>query len=188
MNPVFLIYFVLIVIALIILIAFVRCFFKRLKCMLSIRAMCRRNGFTLTVKHPLWFLGSRYARRCDCIIQTPGEVFGVKLFGCLWATKALILREYGEYIFRGHATFIKFIIDFIDSWPHMLPEYRFELRKSGLPAGTPVRRVLLINPRPLEIRMQPNNGQEEISGTGDMIRGMEIASLSHLIRIAESAK
>lgn len=188
MNPVYLIYFVLLVIALIILWAYVRCFFKRVKCLISIRRMCRKNGFRLSVKHPLWFLGSRYARRCDCIIQTPGEVFGVKLFGCLWPLKQLILRAYGEYVFRGFSKFLGFILNFIDSWPHPLPAYRFSLPRARLPEGTPVRRILLVNPMPMDILMQPNNGQEEISGTGDMICGMEIASLSHLLRIVENAK
>ena len=41
---------------------------------------------------------------------------------------------------------------------------------------------------PLEILMQPSNGQEGVSGTGDMICGMEIASIGHLLRVAESAK
>ena len=188
MNPVYLIYFVLIIIALVILYAYIRCFFKRLKCLISISRMCRKKVFRLTVKHPLWFLGSRYARRCDFIIETPRDVFGVKLFGCLWPLKVLILREYGEYIFRGYSTFLKFILNFIDSWPHPLPAYRFEFARAEIPEEARMRRILLINPMPLEIRMQPNNGQEEISGTGDTIRGMEIASLSHLIRIVENAE
>lgn len=187
MNPVYLIYFVLIVIALIILWAYVRCFFKRLKCLFSIVGMCRKRGFTLTVKHPLWFLGSRYARRFDCLIQTPGGVFAVKLFGCLWPLKSLILREYGEYIFRAHAAFLKFILDILDGYPHPLPAYRADLAKAGLPEDTPLRRLLLVNPMPLEILMQPSNGQEQISGPGDAICGMEIANLSHLIRIVEGA-
>lgn len=187
MNPVYLIYFALIVIALIIAYAYLRCFFKRLKCLFSITRMCRKHGFTLTVKHPLWFLGSRYARRCDCIIQTPGGVFGVKLFGCLWPLKSLILREYGEYCFRAHANFLKFILDVFDGYPHPLPAYCADLAKAGLPGDTPVRRLLLVNPMPLEILMQPSNGQEGISGTGDMICGMEIANLMHLMRVLENA-
>lgn len=185
MNPVYLIYFVLIVIGLIIAWAFVRCFFKRLGCMLGITRMCRKHGFRLTVKHPLWFLGSRYARRCDCLIQTPAGVYGVKFFGCLWPLKSLILREHGEYCFRAHAAFIKFLLDVIDGYPHLLPAYRFDLPKAGLAEGTQVHSFLLINPMPLEILMQPSNGQEGISGTGDKICGMEIASLSHLIRVVE---
>lgn len=188
MNPVGLIYALLIIIALIIAGAYCRCLFKRLICLLRITGACRKYGFTLTCKHPLWFLGSRYARRCDLIIQAPGETFAVKLFGCLWPLKILILREYGEYVFRGFSTYLKFIINFIDSWPHPLPEYRFMPTRSNVSGDTPIRRILLVNPMPMAIHLQPNNGQEEISGTGDCIRGMEIASLSHLLRLMENAK
>ncbi len=187
MNPVGLIYALLILIAVIIGMAYVRCFFKRLACLMKLRRACREYGLTLTAKHPLWFLGSRYARRCDLIIQGPRETFGVKLFGCLWPLKILILREYGEYAFRGFSTYLKFIINFIDSWPHPLPEYHFALKRANLPEDAPIRRILLVNPMPMAIHLQPNNGQEEISGIGDHICGMEIANLSHLLRLMENA-
>ena len=182
MNPVYLIYFVLIVIGLIIVWAFVRCFFKRLGCMLGITRMCRKHGFRLTVKHPLWFLGSRYARRCDCLIQTPAGVYGVKFFGCLWPLKSLILREHGEYIFRAHSAFLTAVLDIYDGYPHTLPAYRVPEIE-----GKELRRMLLLSPMPLETLMQPSNGQEQISGPGDTIRGMEIANLSHLLRVVEGA-
>ena len=182
MNPVYLIYFVLIVIALIILWAYIRCFFKRLKCLFSITRMCRKHGFQLKGKHPLWFLGSRYAKRCDCVIRTPGGVFAVKFFGCLWPLKTLILREYGEYIFRAHSAFLTAVLDIYDGYPHPLPAYSVPESE-----GPDVRRLLLMSPMPLETLLQPNNGQEHVSGPGDTICGMEIANLSHLIRVVEKA-
>lgn len=187
MNPVYLIYVLIAIVGLIILWAYVRCFFKRLRCLVMLRLTCRRLGFAVRVKHPLWFLGSRYARRYDLAIRTPQGTFAVKLFGCLWPLKVLILREYGEYIFRGFSTYLKFILNFIDSWQHPLPSYRLMKKQSALAGDGALRPILLVNPMPMEIRFQPNNGQEEISGTGDMICGMEIASLSHLLRVLEGA-
>lgn len=183
MNPVYLIYFVLIVIRLIILWAYVRCFFKRLLLLVKVKALCRKHGFCFTAHHPLWFLGCRYLKGADFSIETDKAVFSVKLFGCLWPLKSLILREHGEYIFRAHANFIKFILDVYDGYQHPLPRYRFPE-----PGAKPQRKLLLICPMPLEILMQPSNGQEGVSGTGDMICGMEIASIGHLLRVAESAK
>lgn len=182
MNPVYLIYFALAVIGLIILWAYMRCFFKRLSALVKIRRLCRRRGFSCRTKHPLWFLGSRYARRCDLVIDAPSATFAVKLFGCLWPLKSLILREYGEYIFRAHANFLKAILDVYDGYQHPLPAYRFPE-----PGDKPQRRLLLICPMPLEILMQPSNGQEHISGTGDHICGMEIANVDHLLRLLDSA-
>ena len=181
MNPVYLIYFVLGVIALIILWAYVRCFFKRLRCMLSIRRTCRKAGLTLHAR-PLWWLGSRYMKKVDCLIEAPETVFAVKFFGCLWPLKTLILREHGEYIFRAHSAFLTAVLDIYDGYPHTLPAYRVPEIE-----GKELRRMLLLSPMPLETLMQPSNGQEQISGPGDTIRRMEIANLSHLLRVVEGA-
>ncbi len=180
MNPVGLIYFVLAVIGLIVAWAVLRCFFKRLSCLMKLRRACRKYGLTMKPQHPLWFLGSRYAKRCDLVIHGAKESFAVKLFGCLWPLKTLILRTHGEYIFRSHTAFLMVIMDVFDGYPHTLPAYRF-------PEEEGLRRILLINPMPLDIRLQPSNGQEAVSGTGDMICGMEIANLSHLLRLMENA-
>ena len=181
MNPVFLIYAVLIVIGLIILWALVRCFFKRLRCGLSIRRMCRKSGLKLHAR-PLWWLGSRYLKGIDCLIEGKDTVFAVKLFGCLWPLKSLILRERGEYFFRAHSAFLTAVLDVWDGYPHTLPAYRIPEVE-----GKEVRPILLINPMPLETLLQPSNGLERISGPGDQVFGLEIANLSHLLRVAENA-
>ena len=183
MNPVCLIYFALAVIGLIIGWAYLRCFFHRLMLLVKVKALCRRHDFRFTAHHPLWFMGCRYLKGADFSIETENALFSVKLFGCLWPLKSLILREHGEYIFRAHANFLKAILDVYDGYQHTLPRYHFPEAD-----GKPQRKLLLICPMPLEILMQPSNGQEGISGTGDMICGMEIASIDHLCRIAESAK
>ena len=183
MNPVYLIYFLLAVIGLIILWAYVRCFFQRLVVLVKVKALCRKHDFRFTAHRPLWFLGSRYLKGADFSIETDKAVFSVKLFGCLWPLKSLILREHGEYIFRAHANFLKAILDIYDGYQHPLPRYHFP--EAG---EKPQRKLLLISPMPLEILMQPSNGQEGVSGTGDMICGMEIANIDHLLRVAESAK
>lgn len=161
--------------------AYLRCFIKRILCMAAIRRVCRRGGFAVKVPF-LWFLGSRYAKRCDCVIDTPQALFAVKLFGCLWPLKSLIFREYGDYFFRAHANFLSFLLDPLDNTRHPLPEYRFPQAE-----GKAVRPVLLINPMPVEILLQPCSGMESTLGPGDQLFGMELASISHLTRIVENA-
>ena len=181
MNPVNLIYFVLIVIGLVILWALARCFFKRVICRGKIRRVCRKNGLRLHAR-PLWWLGSRYLKGVDCLIEGKDTIFAVKLFGCLWPLKSLILRERGEYFFRAHSAFLTVILDVWDGYPHTLPAYRIPEAPDKA-----VRPMLLINPMPLEILLQPSSGLEQISGPGDLVFGMEIANLSHLLRLAENA-
>lgn len=181
MNPVGLIYFALAVLAAILVFAVLRLFFKRMKCGFAVRSICRRCGLKLQAR-PLWWLGSRYARGVDCIIQAGNCTFAVKLFGCLWPLKSLIFRAQGEYFFRAHSTFLAPLLDVLDGYPHALPEYRFPGE-----GGREVCRILLINPAPLEILLQPASGPECISGPGDQMRGMEIANLPHLLRNVENA-
>lgn len=181
MNPVGLIYFALAVIGLIVAWAVVRCFFKRLKCWISIHLLCRRTGLTLHAR-PFWFLGSRYLKGVDFTLEGKDTIFSVKLFGCLWPLKTLVLQERGEYFFRAHAAFLMAILDVFDGYPHTVPAYRFPE-----PGQKAQRNILLILPSPLDIQLQASNGPEQVTGSGDMYRGMEIASLPHLLRIAENA-
>ena len=164
----------------------VRCVFKRLSCAARLSSLCRKHGLTLHGAHPLWFLGTRFSRRCDCVIETPGQVFAIKLFGVMWSSRVLVFRETGEYFFRRYSNILMFIFDAFDGAFRPLPEYDFS-RAERFAAGKPRRDVLLLCPIPMEIRIQPHSGQETVTGPGDTLFGMELASLSHLLRVVENA-
>lgn len=163
-----------------------RSFIKRLTCAMKLRRLCRRTGATLQGTHPLWFLGRRNCRKCDCVIETPTQVFAVKLFGVMHGGRVLVLRETGEYFFRRYASILLFIFNVFDGSFRRLPEYDFS-RGEQLAAGRARRDILLLNPIPMEVRVQPHSGQEFVTGPGDEVFGMELASLSHLMRIVENA-
>lgn len=164
----------------------VRCVFKRLSCAGKLKRLCRRTGATLQGTHPMWFLGSRNRRKCDCIIETPAQVFAIKLFGVMHGGRVLVLRETGEYFFRRYASILLFIFNVFDGSFRRLPEYDFSSGEQ-VAAGRIRRDILLLNPIPMEVRIQPHSGQESVTGPGDEIFGMELASLSHLVRIVENA-
>lgn len=164
----------------------IRGFFKRISCAVRLRRLCGRLGFTLQGLHPLWFLGSGRRRGCDCVIGTPSQFFAIKLFGVLHGRRVLIFRETGEYFFRRYASILLFIFNAFDGTFRRLPEYDFS-RAEALAGGRIRRDVLLLNPIPMEVRVQPYSGQEFVTGPGDELFGMELASLSHLMRIVENA-
>ena len=164
----------------------IRCLFKRLSCAGKLKRLCRRTGATLQGTHPLWFLGRRGRKHCDFVIETPTQVFAVKLFGVMHGGRVLVLRETGEYFFRRYASILMFIFNAFDGSFRRLPEYDFS--SGDLVAGGRTRRdILLLNPIPMEVRVQPHSGQEFVTGPGDEVFGMELASLSHLMRIVENA-
>ena len=164
----------------------IRCFFKRLGCMMKLRRLCRRLGFTLQGTHALWFLGERGRKGCDCVIETPSMVFAIKLFGVMHGGRILIFRETGEYFFRRFSSILMFIFDAFDGAFRRLPEYDLS-RGEAVANGRTRRDVLLLHPIPMEVRIQPHSGQESVTGPGDELFGMELASLSHLVRILENA-
>ena len=159
---------------------------KRLHCAVRLTRLCRRHGFTLQGTHPMWFLGSRRFRRCDCVIETPQTVFAIKLFGVLHSARVLIFRETGEYFFRRYASILMFIFDAFDGTFRRLPEYDFTAGEE-VARGRVRRDMLLLSPIPMEVRFQPHSGQESVTGPGDDLFGMELASMSHLVRLLENA-
>ena len=167
------------------IIPLLRCFCKRISCAMKLSRLCRRLGFTLQGTHILWFLGSRSRKGCDCVIETPSQVFAVKLFGVVHGGRILVFRETGEYFFRRYASILLFIFNIFDGSFRRLPEYDFSSGEA-LAAGRLRRDILLLNPIPMEVRVQPHSGQEYVTGPGDDLFGMELASLSHLVRIVEN--
>ena len=164
----------------------IRCLIKRFSCAMKLKGLCRRLGLTLEGTHALWFLGSRGRKGCDVLIGTSTQLFAIKLFGVMHGGRVLVFRETGEYFFRRFASILHFIFDAFDGSFRRLPEYDFS-RGEALAAGRTRRDVLLLNPIPMEVRFQPHSGQEFVTGPGDDLFGMELASISHLVRIIENA-
>lgn len=184
MKP-FILWTLAILVVFLYVIPLIRCFIKRVSCAMRLSRLCRRLGFTLQGTHALWFLGSRNRKGCDCVIETPAQVFAIKLFGVMHGGRVLVFRETGEYFFRRYASILLFIFNAFDGAFRRLPEYDFS-RGEAIAAGRPRHDVLLLNPIPMEVRLQPHSGQEFVTGPGDDLFGMELASLSHLMRIVEN--
>ena len=176
--------------AVIALFPYIRCFFKRLKCANKIKRLCRSKNYKIHVTHPLWFLGSKHAKKCDLYIETANEVFAVKLFGMPRRRTILVFKGNGEYFIRSFIAFAPYgsaIRYPIDSKPKHLPLYDFRYKyKHSWEIKTP-RRILLVNPVSMEFRRQPQHGGEVIVGAGEIVNGMEIDSLPRLLGDLENA-
>ena len=179
------------IVAIIVFFPYIRCFFKRLKCANKIKRLCRNKNYKIHATHPLWFLGSKHAKKCDLYIETANEILAIKLFGMPKRFSILVLKEDGEYFIRSFIALISSIgqgIRFpIDSKPKPMPAYDFRYKyKDEWEIKTP-RHILLVNPVSMEFRRQCHHGTEVIIGAGDIVNGMEIYSLSRLLGDLESA-
>ena len=170
---------------------FIRLFVKRIRCMKKIKKICNKRGYKTYETHPLWFFGSKHAKKCDLYIETANEVFAIKLFGMPRRFSILVLKENGEYFIRNFIALISSIgqgIRFpIDSKPKPMPVYDFRYKyRDEWEIKTP-RRVLLVNPVSMEFKRQPQHGSEVTVGAGEIVNGMEIDSLPRLLGDLESA-
>ena len=160
---------------------YVRCFIKRLICAGKILNICRKKSLILHKAHILWFLGHKHSKKCDFYVETSDSVYAVKSFGVPRHHHVLLFKTNGDWFIRRHLYILTFIKYAFNGKPKPVPAYNFRYHyKDEWEIKTP-RNILLIHPVSMEIRLQPDFGPELIAGTGDIVNGMEIQSLSRLI-------
>lgn len=169
--------------ALIAIFPYARCFCKRLGCLCKIRKICRRKNFELHPTHPLWFLGSNRSKKCDFYIETPNEVFAIKLFG-MKRLATLILQENGNYIVK-RVIGVRFANFTEYTKPKSLTAFDFHFRFQKKWMEKRVHLGLLINPISIDVCIQEKNGLRKGMYYGDVINGIELYSLSSLLNVLE---
>lgn len=179
---------------------YIRCFFKRLSLLSKIKNVCREKGYRIQGTHSFWFLGSRNGKGCDCTIETAEEVFAIKLFGVPRRKCILVFTEKKEYFTRILIGMLLLIRETFDGKAKQLPEYDFVQAGNAASSDKKLRKILLVNPVPMEMlmqaergkesklspfpmeNMQKEDGKEKILSPGDELYGMEIANLSWLLK------
>ena len=162
-------------------------------CLPGKRISPTRNSF-------FWFLGSRNGKGCDCTIETTEAVFAIKLFGVPRRKCILVFTERKEYFTRILIGVLLLIRETFDGKVKQLPEYDFVQAGNAASSDKKLRKILLVNPVPMEMlmqaergkesklspfpmeNMQKEDGKEKILSPGDELHGMEITNLSWLLK------
>lgn len=179
---------------------YIRCFFKRLSLLSKLKNACLEKGYRLQRTHPFWFLGGRNGKRCDCTIETAEEVLAIKLFGMPRRKRVLVFTEKREYFTRILVGMLLLIRETFDGKARQLPEYDFTCVNKEVSGEKKLRKILLVNPVPMEMLMQSERGnenklspfpmenvqqensKERIISPGDELYGMELANLSWFLK------
>lgn len=182
--------FVLSVAALILIYPYARAFFKRLSLRSKLLRLCKEKEYNLIPNKVFWFFGGSEGKDCDFYVETPADIYSVKLFGMKKKWSVLYLLEGGEYMIRNYIAAISFSgqgLRFpIDSKPQKLPGYNFRINfKSEWDIKTP-HNILLINPVCHDIMRRSKNGKEARVGAGEAFDGMEIYPLTRFLGELES--
>ncbi|MBQ8634506.1 MAG: hypothetical protein IJ420_12975 [Lachnospiraceae bacterium] len=181
-------------------IPYIRCLFKRLDLRSKLKRVCREKGYRLQGTHSLWFLGGKNRMQSDCIIETAEEVFSIKLFGMPRRKRVLVFTEKKEYFTRILVGMLLLIRESFDSKAKPFPEFDFTCVNYDASEDKKLRKILLVNPVPMEMllqtergkestlspfpieNMQQENSKERILSPGDELYDMEIANLSWLLK------
>ena len=164
--------------------------YKRIKCAQEIKRLCKKKGFRTLSTSVLWqFCGNR-RDKCELYIETPSEIYSVKLFHTKKRRSILLLWEDGRYSVRSFIAVISYgtpISYPIDSTARKLPAYDFRYRfQDEWEIKTP-HRILLVNPVTMEFRRKKPSGAESVLGDGESVNGMRVCSLPRLLMDLENA-
>ena len=177
---------------------YVRYIYKRLNCLCKIKSACKSKGYLLQSLHRFWFLGGNQRKNFDCTIETEEELLVIKLFGMARRKRVLVFTEDRKYFTRAFSGVLLWFVESFDSSTKSIPEYEFPDNEDA--NGKKVRKILLVNPVPLDMQMkgaqdkagtagaagidkilQAESRKERTISPGDMIYGMEVANLSRLL-------
>lgn len=173
-----------IAVAIFIVFPYLRCLFKRLTCRRKINRLCEQKGFALHPTHSLWFFGGKCGKECDLCVETPTEVYAIKLFGVKRRLSTLILMENGEYCVK-HIYGVRFACFEWYTKPRALPSCDLGSHSQNAWTSKKLRSVLLINPITMNVYTKKSNGLQKEICYGDEINGMEIHSLGHLLKVLD---
>ena len=164
----------------ILLLPYVRFMYKRFNLYYSLKTKLGKNTRLVPTQF-MWFFGLSINSNCDFYIETKFTIYSVKLFQVLKPSLTVVFKENGTY-FNRHCHPVAFgSFYYTDGVPKSVKNYNFRYNfKSEWEIKTP-KNILLFNPTCKEVVYRKKNGLEHILGSGDVINGMYIYSLSRFL-------
>ncbi len=162
----------------ILLFPYLRITVKRITMTTKLKKLCKKLNYTLHPTHLFWFFGDKYNNSCDCHIETPHVIYSVKMFSMKSRNAELVFKwngvdRYYEYFIRNFLCFT--------SKTKPLQAYNYDCGYKQEWYAKIHRRILLVNPVCREIRLQTKHDTEVLRGSGEMVNGAQIYSLSRFL-------
>lgn len=164
---------------------FLRLFYKRVRLLFKISKCCKKTRGKLIRAHCFWLFGRKAGKYFDFYIDTPQSVYAVKFFTILFKSSNLIFTDQGSFVIQHHfSVFGRFGVATtpIPSRAKMLPAYQPNKKLPQSALEKPVKLVLLVHPACFEMLKQTGVRKTELLYTGTVINGMEVHSLSGLLK------
>ena len=168
-----------------------RCFIKRIILVIKIKHLCQKRNYRLH-KKPFWFLGNKWTKNCEFQIETPTDIYAIKLFGLPRHRRMLILEPNEKFFIRRTIIMFAYTAGMavfkIDGRSRRMPFYHFECPKDSDKSFKPLHKVLLVHPVTMTIHRRLSHGAELIVRDGDVVNGMEIYCLSGFLEMLNPKK
>ncbi|MBR6783845.1 MAG: hypothetical protein IKM32_04055 [Clostridia bacterium] len=152
---------------------------SRLFTAIKIKCLCR-NKFKLKSACPLWYLRNKSTKNAELLIETEKELLSVKLLGSYRKNTKFFITQSGCWFIRKYYAFLSsksIDLQYTDSKPRPLSDFAFVAD-----ARKPIRKIILVTPKPLEIKYQKFHGTDIIVNCGDNLFGLEIHTLDSFLK------
>ena len=174
---------------LLITIPYIFLFIKRISLFVKLRTVSKKHSYLVRGTHLFWFLGHNHGKRCDFYIETPNEVFAVKLFAIPRKRALLVIKDDRKYFFRKFRALVSdgaALRHPVNGKLKLMPIYDFQLHNNAKRKTKKTRCILLVNPISMGCHQQPQYGGEVIVGTGECVGNMEVCSSSYFFTLLKN--
>lgn len=180
-----------IIIAFIFAFPYLKAGIRRIRLYIKLMVLCARNNARLYLVNPLSIFAFNHGKCSDMYIETQYEILSIKLFG--------ITGHLAHLVFHGDRKYtVKKSLPLFGRWgttlnlsfqskETLLPVYKFDRKFKKEWDFKTLRKILLLNPTPLEIE-STMMGNDKFLGNGSYVYDMELFSYNGLKRIINNEK
>ena len=170
---------------------YVRMLCKRISMAAALTRCCKKNNYNLIKNSILWFLGGKNGSKCDFYVETPNNVYAVKLWGMRGYNTKLCFTKDGKYYIKGYGMWLLFGGSFIGgsvSRRRSVNGYDF---RSNFREEWYVKRftpVLLVNPVCADIMKEGKDERLLPVVWGEDVNGASVYKITRFIGELEARK
>ena len=149
----------------VLILPYIRFIFKRVALFCRIKNICRKHNLILLPRHFFWFLGNTCGEQADFMIETPREIFSVKLCGVFFRKQLFNFIDSEHYSVKELQFQIKCYMHGINYVVKQKKPYNLRAGYSGEKEVIP---IILMNPIAMTVTKSTGTSKEPVAN-GDYV-------------------
>ena len=176
--------YLLIVIAILLMLPYIRFLIKRISLCFKIKSFCKQENLIFHKTSVFWWLGVKKSGGCNFYIETSNAIYSIKLFPTLnkqscvhfWNNRSYYVEKF-MVLFGTWGSSAKFSFK---SRIHSLGEFDFKYKFNDEWSEKPLVPILLVNPICRSIKLKINDNEQFVCD-GDALFETRVFGLKGLI-------